>query len=150
MTRKPRAYVAALPLSELPDLQELLRPFLGGKGSRERVVMVRLGEDGVSRLDDLVDAGLFGSRSEAAAFLIGAGIQAQSELFERIGRQAAEIKRLRGELRKTALDALTAAAQPAGAAHRRRRTASGAPAKGGKAAAVDPAARTGSDDDNGG
>jgi Arc/MetJ-type ribon-helix-helix transcriptional regulator len=149
MTRKPRAYVAALPLSELPDLQELLRPFLGGKGPRERVVMVRLGEDGVSRLDELVDAGLFGSRSEAAAFLVGVGIQAQSELFERIGKQAAEIKRLRGELRKTALDALSAAAQPAGAPNRRRRTPSGASARQDTKAPVEPGAEKGSDDDDG-
>lgn len=150
MTRKPRAYVAALPLSELPDLQELLRPFLGGKGPRERVVMVRLGEDGVSRLDELVDAGLFGSRSEAAAFLVGVGIQAQSELFERIGSQAAEIKRLRGELRKTALDALSAAAQPPAAPNRRRRTASGASAEQGKKAPVEPGpgAEKRSDDDD--
>jgi Arc/MetJ-type ribon-helix-helix transcriptional regulator len=78
--------------------------------------MVRVGDEGVARLDELVEAGLFGSRSEAAAFLIGAGIQAQSDLFARIGRQAAEIKRLRGELRKTALDTLSGAAAQAAAA----------------------------------
>ncbi|HVT56955.1 MAG TPA: hypothetical protein VHR45_01030 [Thermoanaerobaculia bacterium] len=113
MARKPRAYVTALPLSALPDLQQLLAPFLGGKGPREHVVMVRVGEEGAQRLDELVEAGLFGSRSEAAAFLIGAGIQAQRELFARIASQTSEIKRLRDSLRQTALDTLSAAAAQA-------------------------------------
>lgn len=108
MTRKPRGVFGALPLSSLPQLEQLLVPFLGDKGSRGRVVMVRLGDDSVARLDDLVESGLFGSRSEAAAFLIGAGIQAQHELFERIAMPTSEIKRLRTALRETALAALGA------------------------------------------
>lgn len=109
MTRKPRGvFVGALPLSSLPQLEELLLPFLGDKGSRGHVVMVRLGDDSVARLDELVESGLFGSRSEAAAFLVGAGIQAQQELFDRIAQQTSEIKRLRTALRETALEALGA------------------------------------------
>jgi Arc/MetJ-type ribon-helix-helix transcriptional regulator len=106
MTRKSRAYVAALPLSAIPELKEWLQPFLGGKGQRGNVVMVRLGNEAVARLDQLVEASLFGSRSEAAAFLVGAGIQAQEELFKKIGRQSGEIQRLRRELRTTALKTL--------------------------------------------
>ncbi|MEA2600097.1 MAG: hypothetical protein QOF89_1089 [Acidobacteriota bacterium] len=113
MANKPRAYVAALPLSALPDLQDLLAPFFAAKGqTRDNVVMVRLGDEAVARLDDLVEAGIFGSRSEAAAFLVGAGIQAQSGFFERIAAQASEIKRLRDSLRQTAREALSAAAPP--------------------------------------
>jgi Arc/MetJ-type ribon-helix-helix transcriptional regulator len=109
MSRKPRrVLVGALPLSSLPQLEELLAPFLGDKGSRGHVVMVRLGDDSVARLDDLVESGLFGSRSEAAAFLVGAGIQAQRELFDRIAMQTSEIKRLRTSLREVALAALGA------------------------------------------
>jgi Arc/MetJ-type ribon-helix-helix transcriptional regulator len=110
MTRKPRrVFVGALPVSSLPQLEELLAPSLGDKGSRGHVVMVRLGDDSVARLDDLVESGIFGSRSEAAAFLVGAGIQAQRELFERIAMQTSEIKRLRTSLRAAALSALGAA-----------------------------------------
>jgi Arc/MetJ-type ribon-helix-helix transcriptional regulator len=110
MTRKPRrVFVSALPVSSLPQLEELLAPFLGDKGSRGHVVMVRLGDDSVARLDDLVESGIFGSRSEAAAFLVGAGVQAQRELFERIAMQTSEIKRLRTSLREAALSALGAA-----------------------------------------
>jgi Arc/MetJ-type ribon-helix-helix transcriptional regulator len=110
MTRKPRrVFVGALPVSSLQQLEELLAPFLGDKGSRGHVVMVRLGDDSVARLDDLVESGIFGSRSEAAAFLVGAGVQAQRELFERIAMQTSEIKRLRTSLREAALAALGAA-----------------------------------------
>ena len=113
MTRNPRrVFVGALPVSSLPQLEELLAPFLGDKGSRGHVVMVRLGDDSVARLDDLVESGIFGSRSEAAAFLVGAGVQAQRELFERIAMQTSEIKRLRTSLREAALSALEAAGGP--------------------------------------
>ena len=113
MTSKPRAYVAALPLTALPDLQDLLAPFFAAKGQpRDHVVMARLGDEAVQRLDDLVEAGLFGSRSEAAAFLVGAGIHAQKALFTRIADQTSEIKKLRDELRLSAREALSAAAPP--------------------------------------
>src|SRR5438132_2939869 len=105
MTRKvPR--VIAVPLAALPELRQLLAPFLGEGATRSNVVMVRLADDALGRLDELVDAGLFGSRSEAAAFLVGAGIQAQRTLLERISAQTAEIGRMRRALRQTALEAL--------------------------------------------
>jgi Arc/MetJ-type ribon-helix-helix transcriptional regulator len=110
MTRKPKAYVAALPLSSLPELQELLSRFCGGPAPRGNVVMVRLGDAAVTAVDQLVEAGLFGSRSEAAAFLLGAGIEAQHELFERVGKHGAEIKRIRQSLKRDALKALRGAA----------------------------------------
>ncbi len=72
--------------------------------------MVRLGDAAVTALDQLVEAGLFGSRSEAAAFLLGAGIEAQRELFARVGRHSAEIKRIRQSLKRDALLALRGAA----------------------------------------
>jgi Arc/MetJ-type ribon-helix-helix transcriptional regulator len=57
-----------VPLSAVPELQEWLEPFIGGKGPRGNVVMVRLGNEAVEQLDLLVEAGLFGSRSEASRF----------------------------------------------------------------------------------
>lgn len=117
MTRKPKAYVAALSLSSMPELQDLLARFGWGAAVRGNVVMVRLGDAAVGALDALVEAGLFGSRSEAAAFLVGAGIDAQNELFARIGVHSAEIKRLRESLKRDALEALRETA-----ARSRRRT----------------------------
>ena len=110
MTRKsPR--IVAVPLSSMSELRQILEPFLGGGGTRGNVVMVRLADDALSRLDGLVEAGLFGSRSEAAAFLVGAGIRAQKPLLDRIAEQTAVIGRMRKELRQTALETLQKSAE---------------------------------------
>jgi hypothetical protein len=77
----------------------------GGEG-RSNVVMVRLTNDALARVDQLVEATLVSSRSEAAAVLIGAGIESQKELFERLSSHTDEIRKLKEQLRKVALDAL--------------------------------------------
>jgi Arc/MetJ-type ribon-helix-helix transcriptional regulator len=93
-------------LSDVPDLQNLLDRFgIKGEG-RGNVVMVRLNDDALARIDQLVEAGLFSSRSEATAFIVGAGIESQQELFERLGTHTQEIRKLKEQLRKVALDAL--------------------------------------------
>jgi hypothetical protein len=63
------------------------------------VVAVKLSHDAQDKLEQLVLAGVFRSRAEAAAFLIDEGIQAQAELFARVSAKLAEIERLRAELR---------------------------------------------------
>lgn len=67
--------------------------------ARDHVVMVRVNDDSLKRLDALVQSGIFKSRSEAAAFLISEGIRAQSPLFERISERISEIERLQSELK---------------------------------------------------
>src|SRR5215470_19488389 len=42
--------------------------------ARDHVVMVRVNEDSIKRIEELVQSGIFKSRSEAAAFLISEGI----------------------------------------------------------------------------
>ena len=51
------------------------------------------------KVDQLVQAGIFRSRAEAAGFLVEEGIKTQSALFERVQTKLAEIERLRAELR---------------------------------------------------
>ena len=63
------------------------------------VVAVKLSHAAQERLEQLVQAGVFRSRAEAAAFLIDEGIKAQTELFGRVEQKLAEIERLRAELR---------------------------------------------------
>jgi len=95
-------------LSDLPEVQEFVDRFRarGDVGGRSHVVNMRLGDEALSRLDQLVEATLFNSRSEAAAFLIGAGIESQKELFERLSAHSAEIRKLKEKLQKVALDAI--------------------------------------------
>jgi Arc/MetJ-type ribon-helix-helix transcriptional regulator len=83
--------------------------------------VVRLDDTAVARLDVLIEAGLFGSRSEAAAFLVGAGIDAQHTLFERVTKRNAEIKKIRQSLKQDALDALRGAVRKSTKASRLRR-----------------------------
>jgi hypothetical protein len=63
------------------------------------VVAVKVSHDAQERLEQLVQAGVFRSRADAAAFLIDEGIKAQSALFERVALKLSEIERLRAELR---------------------------------------------------
>jgi len=66
---------------------------------RNNVVMVRVNDESLGRIDQLVEAGIFRSRSESAAFLIARGAAAEAELFEKINEKVAEINRLRDELK---------------------------------------------------
>ena len=63
------------------------------------VVAVKISPEAQEKLEDLVQAGVFRSRAEAAGFLIDEGIKTQSALFERVRQKLAEIERLRAELR---------------------------------------------------
>src|ERR1041384_4581188 len=63
------------------------------------VVAVKLSHEAQESLEQLVQAGVFRTRAEAAAFLIDEGIKAQGPLFERVTQKLSEIERLRAELR---------------------------------------------------
>ncbi len=63
------------------------------------VVAVKVSPETQERLEQLVQAGVFRSRADAAAFLIDEGIKAQAALFERVEQKLSEIERLRAELR---------------------------------------------------
>lgn len=65
----------------------------------EYVVAVKVSEEAQHRLDELVLAGVFRSRAEAAAYLIDEGIKSQTALFTRVEQKLSEIERLRAELR---------------------------------------------------
>ena len=78
------------------NLKETLE---GALSARESVVMVRLNKQSLARLDDLVEAGVVGSRSESAAFLIGEGIKARVGLFDRISSKIEQIRKAKQDLR---------------------------------------------------
>ncbi len=63
------------------------------------VVAVKVSPEAQNKLEQLVQAGVFGSRAEAAAYLIDEGINAQTALFERVSHKLTEIERLQAELR---------------------------------------------------
>ncbi|HYP00498.1 MAG TPA: hypothetical protein VER76_09950 [Pyrinomonadaceae bacterium] len=63
------------------------------------VVAVKVSHEAQEKLENLVQAGVFRSRAEAAAFLIDEGIKSQTALFDRVQQKLHEIERLRAELR---------------------------------------------------
>lgn len=63
------------------------------------VIAVKVSPEAQEKLEQLVQAGVFASRAEAAAFLIDEGIKSQTALFDRVQQKLTEIERLRAELR---------------------------------------------------
>src|ERR1041385_2061363 len=63
------------------------------------VVAVKISPSAQDKVEQLVQAGIFRNRAEAAGFLIEEGIKTQEALFERVQQKLAEIERLRAELR---------------------------------------------------
>ena len=83
---------------ELPEIRaevhQVLARFEPG-GPKNNVVMCRLDDHSLAALDTLIEVGARATRSEAAAWLIRVGIEAQAELFETMAGTVAEIRRLR-------------------------------------------------------
>jgi Arc/MetJ-type ribon-helix-helix transcriptional regulator len=63
------------------------------------VVAIKVSPHAQEKLEQLVQAGVFRSRADAAGFLIDEGIKTQAALFDRVVQKLAEIERLRAELR---------------------------------------------------
>jgi Arc/MetJ-type ribon-helix-helix transcriptional regulator len=70
------------------------------RATRDSVVMVRVNKESLEKLDELVEAGIVNSRSEAAAFLIVEGTKARQGLFDRISSKIEEIRNAKQELKK--------------------------------------------------
>lgn len=67
--------------------------------SRNTVLTIRVNEESDKKLRMLVDAGLFKSRSESAAFLIQEGIKNQEPLLTKISSQLNRIDKIKDELK---------------------------------------------------
>jgi Arc/MetJ-type ribon-helix-helix transcriptional regulator len=67
--------------------------------SRDLNVTVHLSEEAMRSIEMLVQAGIFATRSEAAAYLIGEGIAARRDLFEQVTEKIIQIEKLKSELR---------------------------------------------------
>ena len=115
---KSRSRNITISLDDLDDVDKAVRDALGRgrevatsvggsirdsiravRTTRDSVVMIRVSKDSLDKLDELVDSGVTNSRSEAAAFLIGEGIKARSDLFDKIGEQIGIIREARDKLK---------------------------------------------------
>jgi ATP-dependent Clp protease ATP-binding subunit ClpA len=64
--------------------------------AKSNVVACRIDQRDLDAIDALIEAGIRSTRSDAAAWLIHAGIEANKTLFEKVSGTVAEIRRLRG------------------------------------------------------
>ncbi len=80
------------------NIGQALGDALQGRGN---VVMVRINDEALGYLDMLVEADVVKSRSEAAAWLINEGVNANQSLFQKIGEVTQQISALREKLRET-------------------------------------------------
>jgi hypothetical protein len=67
--------------------------------SRNTVLTIRVNDESNRKLNMLVEAGLFKSRSESAAFLIEEGIKSQEALFSKITDKLKKMEKIRDELK---------------------------------------------------
>ena len=72
----------------------------GQRSARTSVVMVRVDSESLQRLDELIEAGLCSSRSEAAHYLITEGVKAKQDTFDKISQKIEEIRKAKRELRE--------------------------------------------------
>jgi hypothetical protein len=70
-------------------------------GDRSNVVMTRLNDDDLRKIDALVEVEAFKSRSEAAAFFIKEGVQARKDLFNKVMPTVDKIKELKEQAKKS-------------------------------------------------
>ena len=69
------------------------------KATRDNVVMLRVDSESLVKIDELVDSGVTGSRSAAAAFLVEEGIKARSDLFDKIAEEAEVIRKAKERIK---------------------------------------------------
>ncbi len=72
-----------------------------GLEGRDNVVMTRLNDDDLAKIDALVELEAFKSRSEAAAFFIKEGINARKDIFEKVMNTVNQIKELKEKAKES-------------------------------------------------
>ena len=67
--------------------------------SRNTVLTIRVNDESNQKMNMLVDAGLFKSRSESAAFLIQEGTKRREDLFKKIEGKLKKMEKIKDELK---------------------------------------------------
>jgi Arc/MetJ-type ribon-helix-helix transcriptional regulator len=70
--------------------------------SKDTVITCRIPASDLEAIDTLVEAGIRTTRSDAAAWLIRAGLEANRDVLEKVSSTVAEIRRLREQARTLA------------------------------------------------
>jgi len=101
--KKERIVICCSDDKEIPEkVRDRVLVKLGhGLEGRENVVITRLNDDDLKKIDSLVEVEIFKSRSQAAAFFIKEGIQARKDLVEKVIPTVEKIRELRKQARES-------------------------------------------------
>src|SRR5262249_30094116 len=127
LAREGEGIAAGILTTNEVDLEKARAEVMGILGSQAKgnVVTCRIWPRDLEAIDLLVEAGIRNTRSDAAAWLIHAGIEGNRELFEKVQATVAEIRRLRRQVQTVALE--MAGTHLAGASFRAKPAASPTP-----------------------
>jgi hypothetical protein len=98
----------------LEQTRDEVTRILGGAAPspKSNVVMCRLDVRALEALDVLIEAGVRSTRSDAVAWLVQEGIEANAALFAVVAPNVAELRRLREETKRLAEQAIQRDAGP--------------------------------------
>jgi len=84
--------------------------------TKDNVVTCRIDDDDLAAIDTLIEAGIRSTRSDAAAWFVHAGVQAQAALLTRVNDTVSQIRRLRQDAQTMAQEHATDDTAPPAAA----------------------------------
>jgi Arc/MetJ-type ribon-helix-helix transcriptional regulator len=99
----PSVGVVCATAEDLPNMQnveEFIQSLRCSVKERGNVIMTRLNDVDLEKIDALVEVDVFKSRSEAVAYFIHEGIRARSDLFERVTPTVDKIRQLKAQARE--------------------------------------------------
>jgi len=86
-------------LPNIQNVEQFVRSVRGALKERDNVIMTRLADEDLDKLDALVEVELFKSRSEAVAYFIHEGIKARKDLFDKVTPTVEKIQQLKQQAR---------------------------------------------------
>jgi Arc/MetJ-type ribon-helix-helix transcriptional regulator len=87
-------------LSDVQNVEEFIQSLRCSVKERGNVIMTRLNDVDLEKIDALVEVEVFKSRSEAVAYFIHEGIGARSDLFDRVTPTVEKIRQLKTQARE--------------------------------------------------
>lgn len=87
-------------LPNLQNVQQIVHSIRAALKERGNVIMTRLNDEDLEKIDALVEVELFKSRSEAASYFIYEGIKARKDLFNKVTPTVEKIRQLKKEARE--------------------------------------------------
>jgi len=102
------AHVEKIAIKTAESLRKVVDKALS---ARNTVLTIRVNDECNKKLNMLVEAGLFKSRSESAAFLIQEGIGVQKDIFNKITGKLKKMEKIREELKTIVINEMDKSAK---------------------------------------